>query len=335
MYYDNNRQYTMPVQPVYITPGHLQKYYTIVNDSTQKEAALDKEINESLGSLQEPVEATGIQDNILLKGIWGGKQPLYHKGTSENTIVMSRQYSPLYLLEVLLISLIPIPGAGSSVPYFFIPLILYLILRNVLVVVITMLVWVYIDAGIYFFRRAWNLPIPVRFGRPPSPTAPYDILAAQLIIFNPLYGFVGILVSLFSIDAFDLPELIDCDVCWQLIVTAILFFVLAVKQGEYIAWWIHMIAVPIFAFVVAAIPPFNGYDSYKAFTPYLFWILFTWYIGIGWISSNLLIGQRVTRVSPYRVYIWSVQGTYGWMLVFAILLYVFFVSIFKIIEESS
>ncbi len=172
-----------------------------------------------------------------------------------------------------------------------------------------------------------------------APLVVYDSLATQIVIINPLYAIGGLLVGIFSVDAFKLQNIRDCHLCWEVIVQASILFVLAVKHGEYTAWIVHNFIVPVYALVAMAIwntydgdEPL-GYTSFSTFAPYLFWVLFTWYIGLTWLVSNLLIGMRTTNIKG-RVFIWSVQGTYGWTVFFSVTLYIFAVSIYRIIVDS-
>lgn len=273
------------------------------------------------------MEALGIDDAGLFSGLF----PTQHVHPQETVHVTPSQRAA-YNLKVALIGLLPIPGAGSTIPYFYIPLVVHLILRDWIITAIFALIWVYCDAAIYFFFRAWSVPVPWPV-YPNHHHATYDLLAAQVIVWNPLSAFFGILTAVFSIDVFGLEKLRNCDVCWELIVQAIIFFIVAVKQGEWTAWCVHNFVVPIVALGGFAVWN-GGYDSYDDFAPYLFWMLMTWYLGAAWLFSNLLIHAHTTHVKD-RVFLWSIQGTYGWTVFFTITAYIFVASIYKFIVESS
>jgi hypothetical protein len=289
-----------------------------------------EEIVDALAAQDEPVEATGAQDAVLFQGLWAHGNPMIGVGQTPQKPTLSTRQKIALLLD----SLLPISGPGSVVPYFYLTFVLYLILREWVVVLAVALVWAYLTAAIYIFMRAWDFPI----GGIPAPVVAYDPLATQVILYNPLWSIAGLLTGVFTVEAFKLVALRDCSLCWELIVQAIILFIIAVKHGEYTAWCVHNVFVPLYA--LAGVAVWNtygddprGYTSFETFAPYLVWVLFTWYIGAAWLLSNMLIGVRTTKIKG-RVFVWSVQGTYGWTIYFAVTLYIFGVSIYRIILDS-
>jgi hypothetical protein len=324
----------LPYNPPYNTPTRLQGVPTLPSTPRRN----DDRVQLELDKLDEPVVATGTQDIILMQGLWNGLQFATDPYSEKSKHNIQTSPTAQELIYTTIKSLIPISGPGSAIPYFYLTLIFYIILRDVAVVFLIALIWSYLIGAVYFFVRAWDFPLPWIGPNPTTPVATYDALAAQLLVFNPLWALVGLLTAVFTVDAFNLEELRSCDLCWELIVQSIILFFLAVKHGEYTAWCVHNVLVPVYALGGVAVwnsygDDAKGYSSFSSFAPYLFWVLFTWYIGVAWLISNVMIGWRFVHVQG-RTFVWSVKGTYGWTLYFSVAIYIFAVSIYRIIYDS-
>lgn len=290
----------------------------------------------------EPPSATGSPDALLMGGF-----------LSQDTSEAQVPVTPGNALVAFLIGLIPIPGAGSVIPYFYMTLAVYILLRDAWVTVAFALIWAYLDAAFYFFLRAWSIPVPwpTRPGTPKgkegeatrSGGAPvvavvvptYDALAVQVAIWNPLYALFGLLIGLFSVDVFSLDMVRPgCSLCWEVIVQAIILFIIVVHQGEHISWCLHTVGGPIY--ILAGVAVWNSaYSDFDRFAPHLFLVIFAWFLSLIWLFSNIMIHIGRTTWRDGRILLWSVQGTYGWTVFFSVLSYVFVASLYKFIEEST
>lgn len=257
-----------------------------------------------------------------------------------------RPPASVYIGETLT-GLIPIPGAGSVIPYFFVTLAVYIIIRDVWITLAFALVWAYLDALFYFFLRSWNIPVwwpawPGGARRRPSTVesapvariASYDRFAVQVVLVNPLYAVFGLLTAVFSVAVFSLDQMRDsCSLCWQVFVQAILLFFLVVHQGEHISWCLHAFGAPVYILLIAIWN--NAYSTFRLFAPHLFLTIAAVFLATVWFVSNVLIHLGRFRTRTGRVFILSIQGTYAWSVFFSVTTYIFIASMIQFIRESS
>lgn len=334
------------INPLYpMNTKSMQEIGQTVPESTAPESSSPQK-NERA----EPESALGSPDAMWLGGFLA-KRETKGDGTNQSDSASETAaipVTPSNVLVDLMVALIPIPGAGSVVPYFYMTMAVYILLRNGWITLAFALIWAYLDAAFYFFLRAWSIPVPwpVRPGvpkknGPPVPPPPphvvvaYDPLALQVVIINPLYALFGLLIGLFSVSVFDLDMVRDnCSLCWEVIVQTIILFIIVVHQGEYISWCLHTIGGPVYLLTGVALWN-SSYSHFDRFAPILYLIIFAWFLSAIWMFSNFMIHMGRMSWRSGRVILWSVQGTYAWSIFFGVISYVFVASLYKFIEESS